>query len=108
MMTVKNHTPLPLIKEVINQLCGACIFSKMDVHWGFNNIQIKEGDEHKAVFTTSAGLFEPTIMFFVLTNSPATFQMMMNTILQSIIIEGKVQVYMDDIMVATIDKEDHR
>ena len=80
-MTIKNRTPLPLIKEVIDRLHGACVFSKMDVRWGFNNIRIKEGDEHKAAFITSEGLFKPTVMFFGLTNSPATFQTMMNAIL---------------------------
>lgn len=107
-MMVKNCTPLPLIKEVIDWLHGAWIFSKMDVHWRFNNICIKEGDKPKAAFTTSAGLFEPMVMFFGLTNSPATFQTMMNAILQPVIIEGKVQVYMDNIMVATIDHKDHQ
>ena len=53
----------------------------MDVHWGFNNIQIKESDKHKAAFLTSDRLFKPTVMFFGLTNLPATFQMMMNTVL---------------------------
>ena len=80
----------------------------MDVHWGFNNIHIKEGDKPKAVFTTSAGLFDLTVMFFGLTNSPATFQTMMNAILRPVIIEGKVQVYMDNIMVATVDHKDHQ
>ena len=80
-MTIRNCTPLPLIKEVIDRLHGARVFSKMDVRWGFNNIHIKEGDEHKAAFITSEGLFEPTIMFFGLMNSPAMFQTMMNMIL---------------------------
>ena len=88
-MTIKNRTPLPLIKEVIDRLHGARVFSKMDVRWGFNNIRIKEGDEHKAAFITSKGLFEPTVMFFGLTNSPATFQTMMNAILRPVIVDRK-------------------
>ena len=52
-MTVKNHYPLPLIQELINKLKGAKIFSKMDICWGYNNIQIKEGDEWKAAFRTN-------------------------------------------------------
>ena len=62
-MTKRNRTPLPLIKEVIDRLHGAKFFSKMDIRWGFNNIRIKEGDEEKAAFLTSEGLFEPTVMF---------------------------------------------
>ena len=79
-MRVKNNYPLPLISELIDQLLGSKIFSKMDIQWGYNNIQIKEGDEWKAAFKTNQGLFEPLVMFFGLTNSPATFQMMMNDI----------------------------
>ena len=106
-ITVLNKTLLLLIKEVIDQLHGAKIFSKMDVQWGFNNIRIKEGDEEKATFMTSEGLFEPTVMFFGLMNSLATFQTMMNAILRLVIVEGKVQVYMDDILVYTLTVEEH-
>ena len=105
---VPNKTPLPLIKEVIDRLNGAKVFSKMDIRWGFNNVRIKEGDEEKAAFVTSEGLFEPTVMFFGLTNSPATFQTMMNAILRPVILEGHVQVYIDDILVYTSTKEEHR
>ena len=80
----------------------------MDVRWGFNNIRIKEGDEEKAAFITSEGLFKPTVMFFGLTNSPVTFQTMMNTILRLVIVEGKVQVYMDDILIYTSTMEEHQ
>ena len=106
-ITVSNKTPLPLIKEVIDRLHGAKIFSKMDIQWGFNNIRIREGDEEKATFITSEGLFKPTVMFFGLINSLATFQTMMNAILRSVIVEGKVQVYMDDILVYTSTIEEH-
>ena len=77
-MTVKNKYPLPLIPELVNQLQGAKYFTKLDVRWGFNNVQIKEGDEWKAAFCTNRGLFELLVMFFGLTNSLATFQTMMN------------------------------
>src|SRR5882757_3612264 len=78
--TVKNGYPLPLISDLINQLRGAQYFTKLDVWWGYNNVRIKEGDEWKAAFHTNRGLFEPLVMFFGLTNSPATFQTMMNEI----------------------------
>ena len=80
----------------------------MDIRWGFNNVRIKEGDEEKAAFVTSEGLFEPMVMFFGLTNSPAIFQTMMNAILRPVILEGHVQVYIDDILVYTSTKEEHR
>ena len=76
---------------------------KVNIRWGYNNVCIKEGDEHKAAFITNQGLFEPTIMFFGLTNSPATFQTMMNAIFAEEIAEGWLIVYMDDILIATKD-----
>ena len=79
------------------------MFTKVDIRWGYNNIRIKEGNKHKAAFITNQGLFEPTVMFFRLTNSPATFQTMMNTIFAEEIAEGWLIVYMDNILVATKD-----
>jgi len=84
-LTKKNRTPLPLISETIDRLKEAKYFSKIDVRWGFNNIRIAEGDEEKAAFITKRGSFEPTVMFFGLTNSPATFQTMMNHIFRDLI-----------------------
>jgi hypothetical protein len=71
--TIPNKYPLPLITNLIHDLAGKTLFSKFDIRWGYNNVRIKEGDEWKAAFKTSEGLFEPTVMFFGLTNSPATF-----------------------------------
>jgi len=93
-MTVKNKYPLPLIPELIAKLCGAKYFTKLDVWWGFNNVRIKEGDEWKAAFQTNRGLYKPLVMFFGLTNSPATFQMMMDLIFEDLISEGVVVVWM--------------
>ncbi len=67
--TKRNQNVSPLIPQVINRLRGCTLFTKVDVRWGYNNIRIKEGDKWKAAFLTSEGLFEPTIMFFGLTNS---------------------------------------
>ena len=85
------------------------LFTKFDIHWGYNNIRIKKGDEWKAAFITPRGLFEPTVMFFGLTNSPATFQSMMNHIFREEIYEGWLIIYMDDMLIATKDNmEFHR
>ncbi|SJL15225.1 uncharacterized protein ARMOST_18711 [Armillaria ostoyae] len=107
-MTIKNRYPLPLISELIDKLQGAKYFTKLDIHWGYNNVRIKEGDEHKAAFRTNRGLFEPTVMFFGLTNSPATFQWMMNDIFKDLISEGKVTIYLDDILIFTKNLDEHR
>jgi len=79
-MAMKNKYPLPLIPELIAKLHGAKYFTKLDVRWGFNNIRIKEGDKWKATFRTNCGLYKPLVMFFGLTNSPTTFQTMMDDI----------------------------
>jgi hypothetical protein len=71
-LMIKNQYPLPLISELVNQLRGAKYFTKLDVRWGYNNVQMKEGDEWKAAFCMNRGLFEPLVMFFGLTNSPST------------------------------------
>jgi hypothetical protein len=89
-LTIKNRYPLPLISELVNQLCSAKYFTKLNVRWGYNNVRMKEGDEWKVAFRTNRGLFEPLVMFFGLTNSPSTFQMMMNNIFHDLIMEGVV------------------
>ena len=86
---------------MIDHLSGCTKFTVVDVCWGYNNIQIKEGDKGKAAFLTHEGLFKPTVMFFGLTNSPAMFQMMMNTIFQKEVGEGWLSIYMDNIAIHT-------
>ena len=83
------------------------VFTKMDLQWGYNNVRIKEGDEWKAAFLTPEGSFEPMVMFFGLTNSPATFQAMMNDLLRDLVVEEKVAVFIDDVMVVTETEEGH-
>ena len=70
-------------------------------------MRIKEGDEWKGVFTMHIGSFEPMVMFFRMTNSPAIFQAMMNEILRDLINEGKVAVFVDDVLVGTETEEGH-
>src|SRR5258705_4583833 len=83
--TIPNKYPLPLIPELIDKLKDARIFTKLDLRWGYNNVHIKEGDEHKATFIADGKLREPTIMFFGMQNSPATFQSMMNELFKDLI-----------------------
>jgi len=105
--TVKNNYPLPLITELIDNIGSKKVFTKMDLRWGFNNMRIKEGDKWKGAFTTYIGFFKLTVMFFGMTNLPATFQAMMNKILRDLINEGKVTVFVDDILVGTETEEGH-
>jgi len=83
------------------------VFMKMDLRWGYNNVRIKEGDEWKVVFTTHLGLFEPTVMYFGLMNSPATFQAMMNDLFRNIINKRDVVTFIDDVLVVTETEEGH-
>jgi hypothetical protein len=104
--TVRNQYPLLLIGDLIRDLGRAVIFTKFDICQGYINIRIKEGDEHKAAFKTRRGLFELTMMYFGLCNSPATFQAFMNDIFRPTIAKHDllgmaVRVYMDDIAITT-------
>ncbi len=113
-ITICNQYPLPLIADLIRDLSNAHIYTKLDVRWGYNNMCIHEGDEQKAAFKTQYGLFEPTVMYFGLTNLPATFQMMMNYIYRDIILKHEplgtmIRVYMDDISITTrTNMDDHK
>ena len=88
------------------KLKGLKYFTKLDLRWGYNNVRIKEGNEWKAAFITNRGLFEPTVMFFGLWNSPATFQAMMDDYFQEYIDKGWIVIYMDDILIHAQSKED--
>ena len=99
--TIKDTYPLPLISDLIDKVKDAKLFTKFDIRSGYNNIRIKEGDEWKAAFITPKGLFKPTVMFFGLSNSPATFQRFMNDLFKDMIAEGWLIVYMDDMLITS-------
>ena len=101
--TILNCYPIPLISELIARIQGVKLFTKVNLRQGYNNVHIKKGDEWKAAFITDHRLFEPMVMFFGLTNSPATFQTMMNAIFAEEIVEGWLIVYIDDVLMATKD-----
>ena len=104
--TKPNAYPLPLILDLMIKLKGSKYFTKLDLRWGYNNVRIKEGDKWKAAFITNRGLFEPTVMFFGLWNSPVTFQAMMDDYFWEYIDEGWIVIYMDNILIHAQNKED--
>ena len=104
---VKNNYLLPLILDVIKNISIKKMFMKIDLRWGYNNMRIKEENEWKVAFTTPERLFEPTVIFFGLTNSLATFQTMINELLRDLINTGKVAVFINDIIVGMEDEEGH-
>ncbi len=107
-ITIKNKYPLPLAADILNRLTGARYFTKFDVRWGYHNIRIRKGDEWKGAIATSRGLFEPQVMYFGMTNSPATFQALMNSVFADLIAQNEVAVYMDDILIYSRDIVHHR
>jgi len=105
--TVKNNYPLPLISDIIENISTKKVFTKMDLRWGYNNVRIKKGNEWKVAFTTLERSFEPMVIFFGLTNSPATFQVMMNKLLRDLINTVKVAAFIDDVIVGIEGEEEH-
>src|SRR5258705_12264402 len=105
---IKNSYPLPLVSDVLTRLRDVEWFTTLDLHWGFNNVCPKEGDEWKAAFSMNQGLFEPLVMFFGLCNSPTTFQTMMNDILHPFIDCNEAICYMDDILIYSASLADHQ
>jgi Reverse transcriptase (RNA-dependent DNA polymerase) len=104
--TVKNSYPLLLISEIMDKLQGAKYFTKLDVHWGYNNVRIRKANKWKAAFKMNKGLFKPTVIFFGMCNSLATFQAMMDDIFMIMIDNQLVIVYMDDILIFSDMKEE--
>ena len=105
--TIKNNYLPSFISDVLENIGTKKMFTKIDLRWGYNNVRIKKGDEWKAAFTILEGSFEPTVMFFGLTNSLATFQAMMNELLRDLINTGKVAMFINDIIVGTETEEGH-
>ena len=105
-ITVKNKHPLPIVDELIDELAGASIFSKLDCKSGYHQIRIAKGDELKTAFKTHSVLYEFRVMPFGLTNAPTTFQGAMNIIFSSLL-RKCVLIFMDDILVFSKTLEEH-
>ena len=103
--TIKNNYSLPLILNIVENISIKKVFTKLDLWWEYNNIQIKERDEWNVAFTTLEESFKSTVMFFGLTNSPAMFQTMMNEILWNLINIREVASFINYIIVGMEKKK---
>jgi len=92
---VKNGYLLPFIADILDGVGKRKVFTKLDLRWDYNNVRIKEGDEWKAAFTTHVRAYEPTVMYFRLTNSPATFQTIMNDFFWDLINQGDMATFIN-------------
>ncbi|GJP31261.1 hypothetical protein CLOM_g10375 [Closterium sp. NIES-68] len=104
--TIKNKYPIPRINDLLDQLRGATIFSKLDMRSGYWQIRMADNSIHKTAFQTRYGLYEYLVMALKLTNTPATFQAKMNHILRPLLDECVV-VYLDDILIYLRDTKQH-
>ncbi|KAF8700017.1 hypothetical protein RHS03_06926, partial [Rhizoctonia solani] len=104
--TKKNVYPLPRPDNLMAQLRGAKVFTKLDLRWGYNNVRVKEGDEWKTVFCTKYGLYKSLVMTFGLTNAPASFQHFMNKLFKDLL-DVCVIIYLNDILIYSKDDATH-
>jgi hypothetical protein len=105
-VTIKNKYPLPRINILFDQLAGAKIFSKVDLRLGYHQIKIRSEDVPKTVFSTRYELYEYLVMSFELTNAPAHFMYLMNSVFMSELDKFLV-VFIDDILIYSKSEEEH-
>jgi hypothetical protein len=105
-VTIKNKYPLPHIDILFDQLAGARVFFKVDLHSGYHQIKIRPEDVPKTVFSTRYGLYEYLVMSFGLTNAHAYFMYLINFVFM-LELDKFVMVFIDDILIYSKNEEEH-
>jgi hypothetical protein len=105
-VTIKNKYPLPRIDDLFDQLCGACVFSQIDLRSGYHQLKVRECNIPKTAFILRYGMYEFTVMSFGLSNAPTYFMYIMNKVFMEYL-DKFIVVFIDDILVHSRSEEEH-